>query len=213
MRRLLACGLLLGWAGVALAGEAVLEVVTQSMKGKATMVNKLLPDGSKYVRLGLILKNEKGESVSVLQESTYDKRGRPVRHLQVTNLQSNNTRQSVVVTFDKEGAKVKIDNAGKIANEAVPYPEGKRIEATPEFWLIRDKVSPGGASTYWRFDLNQLKWVETTTTYRGKRTITIGGKPIEAHLVTFGESRAYLDDSGDPWKIESAGGSMTREVK
>lgn len=190
-----------------------MDVTAGELRGKATLVNRVLPDGTKYVRLGMILTDANQRNVSVLQESTYDQRGRPVRHLQVTNLAGNAARQSITVTFDGGRATVRIDQGGQRTETTSDAPAGVRIEALPEFWFVRDKPKAGDVSTYWRFDLGRQEWVETRAVYHGRRSIQVGGKEISAHLVTFGESRAYVDDEGDPWRIESPGAVMVRRLR
>ena len=195
----------------AFAGDSVLTVSAGSLKGRATLVNTVLEDGSKYVRLALVLTDEKGNSVNVLQESTYDKTGRPVRKLQTTTKPGGGSRQSLVVTFDANGANVKIDQGGKAVTDQIAWPSGRKVEATSEFWFCRDQPKPGDVSTYWRYDLGELEFVETKCQYHGKRTIKVGGKDVSAHMVTLGDVTAYVDEVGDPYKIESPGVSMVKK--
>lgn len=199
-------------SGVALAGEVTLDVIAGGLKGQATLVNKLLPNGSKYVRLGMVLEDEAKKKVSVLQESTYDAAGKPIRHLQVTSLAGGEAKQSVVVTFDAIGANLKVDQGGKSASETLAFPAGARVTATPEFWFIRDQVVAGGKTTYQRFDLGSRTWQETICTYHGKKNIKWAGKTVSANYVTIGSAKAWLDDAGDPYVIETASGSMTRRT-
>lgn len=180
------------------------------LSGSATLTNKVLNDGSKYVQLSMELKNSSGQKVVVIQESSYDSNGKPVRKLQTTNLGSAETKQSVQVSFDSKGAQVKIVAGGKTATETVAYPSGKSLLAKPEFWFVRDKPAPGAVTTYWRFDLGTQSWVETKTTYHGKREITVGGKKVSAHLTEYAGAKAYLDDNGDPYRIEMGATVMER---
>lgn len=200
-------------AGIAHAGEVVLDVTAGSLTGSATLVNKVLPDGSKYVRLGMQLKDSGGREVSVLQESTYDKSAKPVRLLQRTSLKGNTATQSIVVTFDETGANVKVDQGGKVVNDLIPYPSGQSIAALPEFWFIRDSVAAGGERNYSRFDLASQTWKEMKCTYGGTRELKWAGKTVKAHYVTMGDAKAYLDESGDPYVVETPNGKMTRRPK
>lgn len=213
MKRLIGGVVVVGLVSVGWAGEVVLDVDAGGLKGSATLVNQLLPNGSKYVRLGMLLEDATGKSVSVLQESTYDKTGRPVRLLQRTNLKGGSALQSVVVTFDDTGANFKVDQGGKTVNDTIKYPAGKSVLATPEFWFIRDMVNPGGVKSYWRFDMAKQDWAEIKCEYHGKRDLKWGGKTVNAHLVTMGDGRAYLDDAGDPYVVETGNGKMVRRAK
>ncbi len=212
MRALVIGGLVL-IASAAQAGEVVLDVVAGGMKGSATLDNKLLPNGSKYVRLGMLLEDGTGKTVSVLQESTYDAFGKPVRLLQRTSLKGNTATQSIVVTFDESGANVKVDQGGKTVTNLVPYPSGKSVNAAPEFWFIRDQVANGGAKTYSRFDLATQTWKEISCKYVGMRETKWNGKAISANYVQMGDAKAYLDTAGDPYIIETPNGKMTRRAK
>ncbi|QYK52843.1 MAG: hypothetical protein KF824_11330 [Fimbriimonadaceae bacterium] len=211
MRWIAVLGLVLA-SGIVFAGEVTLDVVAGGLKGKATLVNKLLPNGSKYVRLGMVLEDEAKKSVSVLQESTYDTTGLPIRHLQVTNLQGGSAKQSVVVTFDTAGANIKVEQDGKAVNDVLAFPSGLKATATPEFWFIRDQVAAGGKTTYQRFDLGTRTWQETVCIFHGKRNLKWAGKTVSTNYVTIGTAKAWLDDVGDPYLIETPGGSMTRRA-
>lgn len=195
----------------AYAGDSVLTVTAGSLKGKATLVNNVLEDGAKYVRLAMVLNDGQGKTVNVLQESTYDKTGKPVRKLQTVSQQGGGAKQSLVVTFNTQGANVKIDQGGKTVTDLIPWPEDKKVTASSEFWFCRDQPKPGDISTYARFDLTKLEFVDTKCQYHGKRTIQVGGKDVEAHVVTMGDVTAYLDNAGDPYKLESASMSMVKK--
>ena len=56
------------------------------LTGTATLVNKVQEDGSKYVLLTMKLKSSGSPDVDVIQESVYDKTGRPVRKIQTTSI-------------------------------------------------------------------------------------------------------------------------------
>lgn len=212
MRAILVFGIA-ALSAAAFAGEIVMDVEAGGLRGSATLVNKILPNGSKYVRLGMLLKDDAGKEVSVLQESTYDKEGKPVRMLQRTNMKGGAAQQSIVVTFDEAGANVKVDQGGKTVNDLVNYPAGKSYAATPEFWFARDTVANGGMTTYSRFDVATQAWKDITCKYSGTRDLKWGGKTVKAHLVVMGDTKAYLDDAGDPYVIETANGKMTRRAK
>jgi hypothetical protein len=163
--------------------------------------------------MGMILEDANGRSVSVLQESTYSKTGRPIRKLQTTTMKGEGVRQSLVAIFDESGANLKIEQGGKSNTDLIPMPSGKSIEAAPEFWFVRDDVKVGGVKTYWRFDLAARQWVETVCTYHGKRELGWAGKKVSAHYITYGEIKAYVDDSGDPYLIDTGSSTMTRRAK
>jgi hypothetical protein len=200
-------------ASVAQAGQVVLDVVAGGLTGSATLDNKILPNGSKYVRLGMLLEDANKKTVSVLQESTYDAFGKPVRLLQRTSLKGNSATQSIVVTFDESGANVKVDQGGKTVTNLVPYPSGKSVNASTEFWFIRDQIANGGEKTYHRFDLSTQSWKEINCKYVGPRETKWNGKTVSANYVQMGDAKAFLDAAGDPYIIETPNGKMTRRAK
>ena len=193
-----------------LASETQLKI-SGGLTGEAVLVNKIQSDGTKYVRLAMTLNGPDGRTVNVIQESVYDKNGRPMRKLQTTTLPGGSAKQSASATFDAEGARIKFDQAGKTVTEAIPWPRGKKVEATPEFWFIRDQPKPGDVTTYWRLDLGSQSFVETKCQYHGKRQITVGGKLVEAHFTTMGEAKAYTDNYGQPYLLEMNGARMERK--
>lgn len=195
----------------AFAGEVIMSIKAEGLSGKATLINKIQPDGRKYVRLAINLKRDGGGTVSVLQESYYEKDGSPARMLQVTNLPEQQSRQTVSVLFDSVGAKLTAEAGGKEVKDSHAYPDKGTFKALPEFWFVRDKPNPGDIGTYWRFDLPNRRWVEIKFQYHGYRTVKAGSKSVKAHLVTYGDTKAYLDEKGDPWLIKSPAMTMVRE--
>ena len=176
--------------------------------GSASVKNTILDNGGKYVQITMQLRRA-SQNVTVMQESSYDPKGTPLRKIQVTTYPGGGGKQTLVANFEKDGAKVTGEAGGKEINVTVPYPAGKSIRAISEFWFIRDVPAPGAVSTYWRFDLGNQSWVETKSTYQGRRKLKIGAQTFDAHLITVGEGRAYLTNSGDPLRLEQ--GSITME--
>lgn len=202
---------LVGMAAVSVwADQVTMTVKSGGLTGTATVINRILEDGSKYIQLSMNL-TEGGRKVSVLQESTYDKDGQPIRKLQTTTMGGGGAKQSVVVTFVDKTATLKVDAGGKTATENVGFPVGKPTAAKPEFWFVRDTPASGAVTTYWRFDLSTQGWVETKTTYLGTRAITVGGRTVKAHLMEIGDVKAYVDEKGDPLKLVSPTMSMERK--
>lgn len=200
-------------AAAAVADEVKMTISgSAGLKGTATIVNKIQKDGSKYIQLSMELRSMTGQIVNVLQESVYDKTGRPVRKIQTTDTKGG-ARQEIVAIFERGEVRVRSTQDGKTTRSSVYIPMGKNINAKSEFWFVRDKVPAGGKSTYMRFDLMTSKWVEETAVYKGTREIRVGGKRVTAHLVEMGEVKAYVDDKGDPWRLELEGILLERVTK
>lgn len=194
----------------AAAGEVDMKVTGPGgLTGTAKVINRLQADGSKYVQLSMSLKSSSGQAVTVLQESTYESTGRPIRKIQVTTLAGGGSRQRLVAAFEAQHVQVTGEAGDKKIDDRHDIPAGKNIRAASEYWFIRDKPKPGDTTTYHRFDMAGA-WVETKCVYHGLRTIKVSGREVKGHLVTFGDARAYVDDNGDPLRLEQNGVVMER---
>ncbi|MCW5936781.1 MAG: hypothetical protein KIT11_05695 [Fimbriimonadaceae bacterium] len=188
--------------------ETMMSVVgADGMSGSATVINQLLPDGGKYVRLSLVMTYENGARADVVQESTYDPKGRPVRFLQtVTGLGKRNT---MVTEFDEAGAHVTIDPAKPPAN--VKWPEGP-LDDPSQFWFVKTRPKVGQTVKFLRFRPAKLDWVESAVTYIGTREAVILGKLVTGNVVRVDGADALLDDSGDPLRLEVSGVTFERSA-
>jgi hypothetical protein len=203
--KIFALAALTATATLALAGEVTLKIGgTAGLKGTAKLTNKLQEDGSKYVRMEMELRSADGQIATVLQESVYDKTGMPVRMIQNTESKGAKT-QKIVASFSLGSVHIRVTDDGKSRDESLTIPAGISITAKYEFWFVRDKPAPGGKTAYHRFDLQTTKWERVEVVYHGTRTITVDGKTVKAHLIELGDTRAYVDDAGDPYRIEMPG--------
>lgn len=191
--------------------ETKLTVTSEYLKGEATLTNLIDREGQKVVRLGMKLSDFNGSTVSILQESVYAPTGTPVRMLQTVNVGASETRTVVTATFTSTGVETVSEAGGKTTKKAIALPEGKATVGS-EFWFCRDKPLAGDKSSYWRFDLGKLEWVQSVVQYHGPRQITVNGKSITAHCITTDGTKSYVDDKGDPYLIESPGLTMTRKA-
>ena len=196
---------LVALAALSSAGEVTLKISgSAGLKGTATLVNKLQQDGTKYVRMQMELRSTDGQIANVLQESVYDKNGLPVRMIQNTEAKGTKS-QKIVASFGTGSVRLRVTDGPRTSDETLMIPTGTNIAAKYEFWFVRDKVAPGGKSTYYRFDLQTTKWERTEVVYHGQRQLNIGGKTVSAHLIEIGDTKAYVDDAGDPWRVEMPG--------
>ncbi len=187
------------------AGEVTLKISGASgLKGTAKLTNKIQEDGSKYVRMEMELRSTDGQIANVLQESVYDKAGMPVRMIQNTESKGAKT-QKIVANFERGNVRLRVTDGSKSSDETLLIPAGISPAAKYEFWFVRDKVSPGGRTSYYRFDLQTTKWERIEVVFQGVRQITVEGKSVKANLIEIGEIKADVDDSGDPWRIEMPG--------
>jgi hypothetical protein len=197
-------------ATTALAGEVTLAISgTSGLRGTAKVTNKLQEDGSKYVRMEMELRSTAGQVVTVLQESVYDKSGMPVRMIQSTDAKGSKS-QRIVADFGVATVRLRVTDGGKTREESLSIPAGTNPVAKYEFWFVRDKVQPGGRTSYFRFDLQTVQWERVEVVYHGQRQITVAGKSVKANLIELGTTRAYVDDAGDPWRIEMPGITLER---
>lgn len=197
-------------AASAYCGEVTLKISGSSgLKGTAKLVNKLQEDGSKYVRMEMELRSTDGQIANVLQESVYDKTGMPVRMIQQTGAKGSKT-QRLVANFSMGTVRLRANDGNKTSDETLPIPPGTNPVAKYEFWFIRDKVEAGGTTMYFRFDLQTAKWERVDVVFVGVRQITVDGKTVKANLIQVGDTKAYVDDAGDPWRVEMPGVTLER---
>ncbi|MCU0316694.1 MAG: hypothetical protein MUC92_08885 [Fimbriimonadaceae bacterium] len=192
--------------------EIRLNVVNQNLMGTARLTNVLQDNGQKLVQMTMDLTDVSGRKVTVVQESTYERSGRPLRKSQTTMLDGGKAKQSVFVEFQREVVKITAEAGGKTleTEQEIPREIRSRINATPEFWFIRDTVAPGGETTYFRFDLSKQTWEKTHCVYHGRRQVSLAGRRFNAHLVVMGPFRILMDDSGNPLRLTSEGLTMER---
>ncbi len=194
--------LVLLFASVSLAARAVeirYRVIEPAGEiGQAVRSQRVLPDGSKYVQLRLTIPQNIG-AIVVIQESTYARDGTPVRRLQTVSRQDPPLRETLAVRFTNTEAAVQIESEAARGSKKIPVKGDPR--ALAEFWFLRDKPKLGTAVTYSRFDLTRLEWVETLVTYDRDEKIRIGSHSVLAHVVISGDSVAYLDDEGSPYRV------------
>ncbi|MBX3111825.1 MAG: hypothetical protein KF857_07435 [Fimbriimonadaceae bacterium] len=183
-------------------GNVEMTIAAPGVHGRAVVRQSITDKGHKSLRLEMTLRDKDGKVRVVVQESDYDKQARPVSMTQKTSIPGGNALQTLTVRFSETKATVVVEEAGHRNETTVPAPS-KPWRATPEFWFVRDKVEPGGETTYWRFDLASQKWVETKCVYVGRRKVRAGGKEYDAHCVLMGGVKSYLDDKGDPVRLES----------
>jgi hypothetical protein len=208
--RLLAAAIVVTLGSAAWAGRVVMAVSgSAGWEGSAEVLTKRLDDGGKYVRLTLNLRHANGAKSDVVQESTYDASGEPVRFLQ-TSVAPGVPRSSTVVVFDALGAEVTTQRGEDRKTERVSKPDGVRTAARSELWFLATKPVPGAEVGFSRFVMAERAWKPETARYHGLREIVVGGKAVKAHLVTVGEAKAFVDDAGDPWRLETGGVVLER---
>lgn len=197
--------LLMSSCALAHAGEVKLRISGSSgLTGTAHLVNKLQSDGTKYVLMEMELHSTDGQIVNVTQESVYDRSGMPVRMIQNTDTKGGKS-QKIVATFEAGSVRVRVTDDGKVHEDTMVVPPGTTPMAKYEFWFLRDKIAPGGKTAYSRFDLQTLKWERVEAFFGGTRDLKVGTKTVKANYVTIGSARAWVDDQGDPWRVEMEG--------
>lgn len=191
-------------------GQTKLAVVVGGKRvGTATLLQKILVDGTKLVQLSMDLKSD-SMAATVRSEATYTAKGAPIRKFQETLVPAQKVRRTVVITFDKEGASVVADLNGKRTTKKVTLPETTQRDDASEFWFLRDQPKKGAEAKAYTFDIETLSWSLLTTTYEGEIEITIGGKKVKAHRTKSDKGVAYLDANGNPLKLETGNGALER---
>lgn len=177
--------------------------------GTATLLQKVLPDGTKSVQLAMELKGSTVEA-KLRSESTYDSTGKAVRKFQETLIPAQKVRRTLIVSFDAKGANATMDLNGKRTVKSVPLPETAERADGSEFWFLRDKPKVGQSVSAYNFSLETLTWSLIVTTYLGRVDATIGGKKVKAHKTQSENGIALIDDAGLPLRLELSNGALER---
>lgn len=195
-------------AASALAGETKLKISGNGVSGDAVYLVKAMPDGSVLHRITMNL--NAGGKVKIFQESTYDKTGRPIKKTQTIVRDNGTLRQTISAAFGKTKAVVTANNAGKQMKADLAFPRGSSILAKSELWFIKNQPRSGDISEYSRFDPNTQAWAKTKVIYKGRKSVTVGGKTYNAHYVEAEGTQNYLDDGGNPIKTGTPSFTMER---
>jgi hypothetical protein len=194
------------------AGEVVLNVVSPAnMAGSTAKVNtRIQSNGTKALTLSLSLKSANGTAV-VVQELIFAADGRPIRMSRRTSLGTGKLVEFIRADIGASTIKVTVERDGKPVVNTVPLPKGE-LKNVSEFWILRDKPTVGQKHTYQKFDLTSLTFAPATVVYKGLQSVKVGGKTIKAHQIVEGTATTWLDDKGDPVKIEGRNSTMERRL-
>jgi hypothetical protein len=181
--------------------------------GTANLSQKLLADGSKQVEVKMTMESG-GRGVELRTFSSYDSKGVPTRKFHEMRLPGTKTRRQVTVTFDGNGANVVIEEDAERSTRHVSLVEKAPRENLSEFWFLRDKPKPGQAMRIYSFDMDKLAWELLTVTYVGKKSITVGGRKVDAHEIASergtAKVSAFVDDAGFPLLLQEGRMRMER---
>lgn len=180
--------------------------------GTASISQKLGADGSKSVdlKMDLLVGSQR---LAIRSQNSYDKLGNPIRKFMDANIPGGALQKQIIATFDSKGANVISIDGGKRTARQITIVETAPRTNFSEFWFVRDQPKPGDRVRAYVLNMDSLSWELQTTIYRGKKSIKIGGKSVVAHEIeTQGDRpvKAYLDDNGLPWLIETGGTTMRR---
>lgn len=194
-------------ATTVLQAEISLTILQQEKKlGSAVMDQKILPDGSKQVviTMAIDLPSNPG-AIRVRSESIYSKEGLPIRMIRETT-QKNMARESVIATFDAEGANVIFTRGSEAKTSVVPYPKEVPLKNVSEFWFISTKPATGTSCTAYVFNTTDLTFHLTKTEFFGRKKAKMQGKEVEGNLlITNAQGKAtaiLVDDKGLPIYID-----------
>lgn len=203
---LFACSMLIAWAessffGIYLEGQKVGYSVMRQERSS--------PDGDRdiaysesFLRTALM-----GTPVEmrITSRTRLDAKGRPLTMEYVT--ESGGRRQTVNAQFEASVIRVKIDNNGSTSERTLTIPEGARVVDDATSALVLEGPS---ASTSFRvhvLDPTTVTLLENEVTVRGKRSVQIGGRSVEATLVEVRDVRAvtriYYNSKSEVLKIEA----------
>ncbi|MCG9895213.1 MAG: hypothetical protein MH204_07045 [Fimbriimonadaceae bacterium] len=191
---------LLPLGSAALAAPIQMKVTVEGgPTGMVTLDQTILSTGAKQISMTLRLRQD-GKVSTVVQESIYDKAGRPIRQIQRTLGSDGRVVQMVRADFLADIVEVTLGEGSQRAARRVPMP-GRRILAEDEFWIIRDRPRPGTTVNRSRFDLARQEWVDGSATYVGLQTVDWGGRKVQAHLIRTDDAQTWLDVNGNPLRV------------
>lgn len=172
--------------------------------GFATVNQRLLPDGGKYVIERLQLgSGAKGTKVTI--ESSFSADGSPVRKVQETT--APGTHRRVVVTFGDDGARVVVFEGAKNRTETVPLVAGAPRKDVAELWFLRGAPKPKASVKAYVFDPSSLEWQLRETTYVGP---TKGGNHEMRSEFGGRKMTVVVDSIGLPVRIDDGETRMER---
>lgn len=193
-------------AGAALASAEV--TLTMYMRdevvGEATLNQRLLPDGGKQLTMTMTFNRPKPGAVNIRNESVYAADGSPVRMIYEFN-QSGQPKNLVTAIFSEKGAAVTERKGTESTNRVIARPDGP-IKNLAEHWFIATQPKPGDVLSAYVFSAVEQEWRLHTSTYKGKKTVTIDGQKFAGHLLVSGtrgkEISSIVDDRGLPLIVE-----------
>ena len=199
--------LLLWFPAIASAQTSYEILVNGRHAGEATMSQRLLASGGKYVEFILTLRKG-SDRVVVKSQITLTATGAPEREIQQVGPFGRPPERQVITTFDSKGAEVveKVRSVPK-SYKIVIDPGLSRADAS-QFWFLRDQPKSGAVCRAYRFNLDTKRWYLAETTYVGQEA---GG----FHVKQESEGRTtdtIFDAQGVPKKIDdSSGMQMVRD--
>lgn len=182
-----------------LAGAQAKYVVTYDGKavGSASVLQKAAEKGGKSVQMTIEMRGAGNADSHIRMESVFDATGAPVRKFMEAS-SGGKRLKTTIVTFDKAGAHVVIDEGGKRTTKDVGLVDTAPRANAAEFWFFRDKPKKGAELRCYLFDMDTLSWQLTTTVYRGPDKV---GK-FSGHNVSTERYASLVDDTGLPVLID-----------
>lgn len=172
--------------------------------GEAVINQRLLPDGGKQLTMTMTFNRPKPGAVIIRNESVYSAEGAPVRMIYEFN-QVGQPKNLVTALFGDQGANLTVRKGSESQTRAVNKPDGP-TKNQAEHWFISTKPKLGTQTSAYVFSAAEQEWRLHTTTYKGKKTVTIDGQKFEGHWLISGtrgkEISSIVDDRGLPLVVE-----------
>ncbi len=173
-------------------------------KGTLTWTAKLLPDGRKQNQSSLSLGS--GDSrIVVRSESVFAKDGAPIRMISETVVGGRRVTH-VVAEFGEKGVQLTGRKGEADFDKLLPYPQGATWRDQGEFWFLRDLPKVDQKLIVYRLNLDEQRWNIQERVYKGMAEIVVASKKVKAHHYTIDEGEVFVDERGDPLKMELKNG-------
>lgn len=182
-------------------------LVSERPSGKAILSHAITEKNGVIVRIRIELNAPDGKSSVVNQESEYAADGKPIRKVLTQG------GKTIYVVFQGTTARVKVEDPNGSRESSVHAPIEANLKAQSELWFRTIAPKPGDICEYHRFDMNELKWLQTKSRYSGQETIRTPLGEVVCHLVETNGQKAWIAPDGLPYRMQSGAVVMQRIVR
>lgn len=169
--------------------------------GEASLKQSIQEDKRKVIEMRTEIKGPDGKTLITRVETQYDLSGQPLRKFMEMTRPNERYRRTVIVTFDKAGANVVLEENGKRQTKSVALVPSAPRANEAELWFIRTKPRVGAKIQAYNFNLDTLSWELENIQYSGPKLLKSNGHEVKVHEIRSEKTVVYLDEKGLPYVI------------